>query len=707
MVLLSLWIIGGTRTGKTTRLINQFQRWVRDKLSHADHQFLSSAILILTVNQENRRQLSERLILSVSGSYPVICKTPLGFITDEVMLFWPILFEKLQLKAQFPLKLRPETEQELATRLWRSHLNYHGSSQVNEYRFVRRTLDLLQLAGASGTPPEDIPNILEQGLSESILYSQWLALISQEEITQLNHQVTKIGDLLLNWRRWCLERGLLSYGLIYELYWRYLLPNPTYRQHLARRYEAILADDVDDYPAIVKDLADFLLDEGIFGVFTYNPEGQVRLGLNADPEAIAQLSSRCEIVTLPQQKGIGTELADEIMRVVQKADYGTYLPSSVQLIVGTSRAEMLRKTSELIVQAVKKEMIKPAEIAIIAPGLDEIARYTLMEILSAGGVPVSPLNEQRPLISSPWVRALLTLLGLVYQGLGHLVLRDEIAEMLVILSHKPDIATRKLMAAIDPVRAGLIADHCYHPDPQKPLLLPIESFSRWDRLGYRTTAAYQIIRTWIEETQTLLKKPSFSSPLLVLDKAIKDFIGTDSWLPYDQLSSLKELMETAHHYWEVDRRLRQNNPSLQSSTEILSQFIQLLRRGTITANPRPVNYLGQKTGSVILATIFQYRSLRSFHPWQFWLDVSSPLWEQGGSSSLIASPLFLRNWPRDRELTAEYEQMMNTARLHRILKDLLGRVGEKVFFCHSDLAVNGSEQLGPLFPLVQRVQEHQ
>ena len=58
-----------------------------------------------------------------------------------------------------------------------------------------------------------------------------------------------MGELLLLWRKWCLERGLLTYGLIYELYWRYLLPNPKYQQHLTNRYQAVFADDVDDYPS--------------------------------------------------------------------------------------------------------------------------------------------------------------------------------------------------------------------------------------------------------------------------------------------------------------------------------------------------------------------------------------------------------------------------------------------------------------------------
>ncbi|MEL6382905.1 MAG: hypothetical protein AAFQ89_10605, partial [Cyanobacteria bacterium J06626_18] len=46
------------------------------------------------------------------------------------------------------------------------------------------------------------------------------------------------------------------------------------------------------------------------------------------------------------------------------------------------------------------------------------------------------------------------------------------------------------------------------------------------------------------------------------------------------------------------------------------------------------------------------------------------------------------------------------ARLERILPDLLGRATERVILCHSDLAVNGQEQTGPLLTLVNIAEEY-
>ena len=128
-------------------------------------------------------------------------------------------------------------------------------------------------------------------------------------------------------------------------------------------------------------------------------------------------------------------------------------------------------------------------------------------------------------------------------------------------------------------------------------------------------------------------------------RKIKYFFGNGKHLSCDRLSALRELIETAQHFWQVDRRIRQNSPSSLSETATVAQFIQLLRRGTITANPRPLSSLGidnDRPVGVTLANIFQYRSRRSCHRWHFWLDTGSSLWDKPGSAALFAYPLFLK-----------------------------------------------------------------
>lgn len=734
----SIWITGSTRSGKTTRLISLFRQWVEQKRwssqifrsgspSRRRDRTMAPAILVFAANDDNRRELTEQLTTAIQGQYPIRSKTPLGFFQDEVMLFWPLLIQQLNLRAQFPLRLRPETEQELATELWRGELEKWSQKLpgVNEYAKVRRLLDLLLLAAVSGTPIEEVPILLQQGMAE-------------EENEATPEGWDWVGQLLVHWRGWCLERGLLTYGIISELYWRHLLPDPTYQQHLSQRYRAILADDVDDYPSIARDLFETLLDQGAVGAFTYNPDGKIRLGLNADPNYLEGLASRCQIEALTEVPVDSlTELAEVAVNSVSDPLFIASLPESVQSLQTTSRAALLRQTAQIIVDSVKSGLVMPGEIAVIAPGLDDIARYVLTDILTKQGIPVEPLNDQRPLISSPTIQALLTLLALVYPSLGRLVDRDAIAQMLVVLSQKPrdgELETTENQASnsqspipdIDPVRAGLLADYCYSPDPESPRLLPVESFLRWDRLGHRATAAYSEIVAWLEEQRSQQQQGLIPSCVAVLDRAIQKFLWNGSHLPYDAIAALRELMETAQHYWEVDRRVRQDlrverlnvqnlAPNLQPanlqpstfaskagtpSHTTIAQFIQLLRRGTVTANPYPVRrHLTALDNAVTLATIFQYRASRRSHRWHFWLDAGSPLWLSGGAATLFGAHLFLKEWS-GRPWTEEDKINADNERLQRILRDLLTRAGDRVYLCHSDLAVNGTEQNGPLLTLV-------
>ncbi|HAZ46302.1 MAG TPA: hypothetical protein DDW76_23730 [Cyanobacteria bacterium UBA11369] len=762
MVFKSIWLAGSSRSGKTTRLVEHFCAWMqsvdalrrgassRRRVQFSRSQWLSlrqtpSGVLAFAANGDNRIELADRIAVATGGKYAVQTTTPLGFFQDEVILFWPLLIQRLNLRSQFPIRLRPETEQELATALWRAELDagIWQETGVSEYRQVRRALDLLLLAGASGTPIEAIQGILEAGYgereSDEGQANQEEAEIEeedafdtlfpiQEKVRERDKIQKRVGELLLRWRNWCLERGFLTYGLIYELYWRYLLPDKTYQQYLTRRYRLILADDVDDYPAIARHLFDFFLNNGAVGAFTYNPNGGVRVGLGADPDYMAELASRCQVETLNDRPVtcLDETLGMQIVEAVSDPAFLLSLPRSVQSMQSISRAQILRQTAKAVAVAVKSGQVQPQEVAIIAPGLDAIARYTLVEILISKGIPVESLNDQRPLSSSPIIRALLTLLAFVYPGLGRLVDRDAVAEMLVVLSTRYDSRIvgagvtkdnltnpapvddqlpitnyqSPLTPNIDPVRAGLLTDYCFEPNSELPNLLPVKVFSRWDRLGYEATKAYEGILKWLEEQRSQQEARLIPSFVHVLDRAIQRFLWNGSYLPFEQLSALRELLETAQHYWEVDGRMRsQSDLGETPSHTTVGRFIQMLRRGTVTAKPYPVRAIGPGSNAVTLATIFQYRSSRKYHRWQFWLDAGSPLWLSGGVAALFGAPLFLQNrvgllWTEEDALIADEE------RLRRILRDLLGRAGERVYLCHSEMATNGQEQTGPLLALI-------
>ncbi len=733
----SLWITGPARSGKTARLVQQCR--LLAGLETQDDQFLEvhsstnqpcgsrhlKPALVFAPTGNARLELNDRIAEATRGHFAYETASPLGFFESEITLFYPLLVEKLGLKSHYPVRLRPETEQELATQLWKPDLE-EGKlvlQGVTEYFVVRRMLDLLQLAASGETPCEEIASMLQVGFEAEGAPEVWQAM----------------GDALLRWRDWCLERGILSYGILTELYWRHLLPHPTYQHHLQQRYSTVIADDVDDYPAIAHSLFSLLLDQGVPGLFTYNPTGATRLGLGSDPHYLATLADRCTVEELePPENSLGALWGDDLAQWVKEPTYTIDLPDSLHSIQTLSRAQLLRQTAEQVADAIYSGQVKPQEVAIIGPGVDAIARYTFREILGNKGIPVTSLNDQQPLASSPLIRALLTLMALVYPGLGRLLSRDAIAELLVILSQAPmelggtiddpflqpnfdqspaitGTVPPPLTMQIDPVRAGLIIDHCFVPDPDRPHLLPTTAFPRWDRLGYQAAQAYEGIRQWIETQQQQQQQRLIPTPVTLLDRAIQRFLYGGSHLSYDQFAAIRELMETAQHYWEVEARLRQvelaeTDEHLQpggasggmgavrsSEVSAVGHFIQLLRNGTITADPYPVRPFPGRH-AVTLATIFQYRANHCAHRWQFWLDAGSALWLTGGSY-LFGAPLLLKEW-NGRPWSAADALSADQQRLERQILDLLYRTHERVYLCHSELATSGQEQTGPLVSLV-------
>ena len=81
-------------------------------------------------------------------------------------------------------------------------------------------------------------------------------------------------------------------------------------------------------------------------------------------------------------------------------------------------------------------------------------------------------NDKRPLVYFARTgRALADAAdAFIYPGLGRLAERDDVAEMLVVLSqvpHSPDTTPWFDTVYIDPIRAELLVDHCFAP-PSRP-----------------------------------------------------------------------------------------------------------------------------------------------------------------------------------------------------------------------------------------------
>ncbi len=695
----NIWVKGSSRSGKSEFLVQKYLHYSKNFGQNFAEDCYENPVLVFAVDAAARKKMSDRLANSNTDSKAAnfdengktfVAVTPLSFFQNEVLLFWPLLITKLNLSAQFPILLQIENEQELATNLWSDRFAHQlkkpGTSNM---RLVRTILDLFLLSGFGNKPTEKIEEMLKFHIEPTI---------------QFPELATEIALAISKWRDFCWSRGLLTYGIITELFGRHLLPDPRYQASLKARFQFLFMDDVDEYPAIACDLAAIMLSHGTTGIFTFNPNGSARFGLGADPEYWQEkIENICTTQALTKTSN---PLVKSTWAMIQNLDLGLdlgldmafeinnfeldFIENSTENIDKTpmflsletrSRGSLLRSVAEVIATAIAKNEILPQDIAIIAPGLDNIASYALREILTKKNIPIICLSDQHPLSNSAPVRAILTLLTLIFANLKaanlqddlqHLVTRDQVAEMLVSLN-----------PSIDPVRASILGDRCFVPYSAE--LLPSQTYAEWYRLGYEATTGYEQIRAWI-----LALRQSMSSPILldqIINQAVKQFFGSQE-LSFDQIYSLQGLLEAAQNYQQIGSRLNWQQP------EILVRFINLIRSEIVTANPQISNY----SHSIILSTIYQYRLAHTQHRWQFWLDIGSDLWIEGSSTDLFGFPLFLQNW-HGEILTTNTEIAINSQRLTRLLPDLIDRAEERIYLCYSELSTAGNDQNGELATL--------
>jgi hypothetical protein len=660
----STWITGPARSGKTATLVEAFCQLQEMGTKSGTKRLSFHQTLTFCAIGDNRPALVDRLSTATAAKTAFRVVTPLGFIEDEVMLFWPLVMAKLDLKVPFPLRLRPENEQELATELWLEQLPRDGN--LPQWRLIRRMLDLMQLAALSLTPLSDLPILLTTAFGI--------------ETPDLPIDYDQMIDLLTQWQTWCLDHGFLTYTLTAQLYGQYLLQNPEYQDRRLSRYRYVLADDLDEYPPLIGKLLEILLDRGTIGLFSFNPEGAVRQGLGADPHYLeTAIAPRCgQTLRLETPQGLAPELGDKLLKLIDSPLSPIMLPPSFTSLQTLTRAELIRQTAEAIGQSIESGIVQPQEIAVLGPGLDAISRYSFAEILGCKNITVELLNDQRPLSSTPLIRGLLTLLQLVYGDQGEHLGPPQVAEMLVALAPE-----------IDPVRAGLLTEYCFQADRTTPKLLPVETFPRWDRIGHQAAAQYSDLVAWIAELREAIRQRRVANPVVLLDRAIQKFLQGGTDLPRDQQTALRELIETAQHYWTVEVRLPERDDNS------VGRFVTMLTQGTVTANPFPVSYGVSR--SVTLSTVFQYRASRLSHRWQFWFDGGSVRW-LSGVDGMFGAPVFLSDWAGGA-VTLEESDRRQELGLQRLIRDLLGRTQERVILCTSELGTNGQEQLGPLLPL--------
>ena len=150
-----LWITGNSCSGKTTRLGQLIIKWL-EKARFGDNP------LVLCSGNEGKEILTNTLLRLNPHFLPEKIRTVAGLMREDVLFFYPLLCQELNLPSVIPIHLLSETEQHWATQLWHDSLTPELVSLFgNESDCVRRILDFMLLAATGEVIPEKIVDLFD------------------------------------------------------------------------------------------------------------------------------------------------------------------------------------------------------------------------------------------------------------------------------------------------------------------------------------------------------------------------------------------------------------------------------------------------------------------------------------------------------------------------------------------------------------------
>jgi len=329
----------------------------------------------------------------------------------------------------------------------------------------------------------------------------------------------------------------------------------------------------------------------------------------------------------------------------------------------------------------------PSQIAVLAPFMPDVLRFSLSNRLDNLGVPHQAYRPSRALRDEPTTQTLLTLATLAFPGWGMPPQRINLA-----------FALMQVIQGLDLVRSQLLTHHIYQKNTQNFSLQPFEMVPAdvRDRITYRVGARYDHLRTWLDSAQS---EPTF--PLdFFLNRLFGEVLSQPGFNFHNDLNSgnnVARLIESIQKFrWAIEPY------ELEQAFSLGKEYVQMVQDGVIGAQydqpPRD-----DEEEAVFLSPAYTFLIRNQPVDVQFWLDVGSPSWYQRLDQPLTQPYVLNRNWVKGQTWTAEDELRAAHQTLERLSIGLLNRCRKKVFIAMSELDVRGFENRGLLIRIINHL----
>lgn len=659
-----VYVRGHAGLGKTARLAARL-----DQLLRAGER--PDRILCLAASPHLQQRLRRAQPFAPSGTITTFA----ALARRHVALFFPLIARSAGFSdpGREPVFLNVEAAQFLLDLQIAQHMPAFDELGQQRAKLVGQVLDDVNKAAVSGFPLEELADRLA---------SAW----SGDSRRLLAYAAAQRAALA--YRAWCLEHGMLDYALLIDVYRRHLLPHPAYRDYVLARGRHLLVDNVEEGVRPMHELVGTLLPECQSALLVEDDPGGYRIFLGADRASARRLAEACDEqialtdprVAQPTPAAFGAALA----RAVRRADA---LPAQAT----TAAVELLQSGRYWIsmVDAVAARIgeltaqgVPAREIAVVAPYVEDVLRFELLERLRVHGVGVRTLRPSRPLFQHPVVRALLALARLANPAWELRVTAPELARMLTCL-----------LDGLDGVRAHVLAEFAekVHALDHLP---EIEDARLWTRVGVRHREGYRALRAWLYESREPLPLDLWWQTLFTQVLSREGF-GLPGDL--DAARAAARLIASARTFREA---LEQGRATLPAGADMNLLYVKMVQEGMLPAryDEEPADGDG-----VLLATVQAVLTSDERCRVQFWLDLQTSGWHDRIFQPLTHPYVLAHHWPKDARWDDDDEHRESVMRLADVVAGLAFRCSERIYLATSQLTISGQEGEGWLVRPLQRM----
>ncbi len=459
-----------------------------------------------------------------------------------------------------------------------------------------------------------------------------------------------------------LRLGSLDFGLQIRLFGESILPLAEFWQE----WDHLIVDQAEDSCGVALEFYRQGQAHLQSQFFSYTLGGGV--SLTGIPEAVADFlmeNTRVQLLEGSYRGSAGMiRLGVQIVRVLDP-QFSHSLPEpkggeppKVQVLEGETLFTALEGMVAEIRQLLRAG-IPASRIAVLLPRMDVGVSLKLQEQLPE----VLPIAPFPALIRYPLVRAVLTAAELAHPEWGAF---PTLPAWRLLLSWVLDL---------DPIRAALLAQDTW--DPVGRSLRSRTAVRQPERVGFANLERYQRLFDWLRGYRP---GPSLA---VFFQRFFADHLAPVISSPQDQ-ELLRVLIEAA-------QRFRQAFP-----TEGDAAFLAMIRSGQTPSNSR---FEPDYSRYLVVATPVAYINRGLEADYQFWFDITNPLWSRSLWRVLYNSRVLTPEWDGEVFDAAQDLQARHQI-LARTLLNLCCRTWKGLWLVRSTFNYRGEENTGMLDYLI-------